>query len=220
MKDLFPRTPDQVEVERGLQQRWKDFWNRVGAIGDPNVYFADLVARYSEPHRAYHTLRHIEHCLNELDEVRDLAINPDAIEMAIWYHDVVYDRATDNEEKSADFAVKVANELGLRTDFSAEVSRLIMTTKHMAVPQDNDGRLLADIDIAILGQAPDVFDRYEDNVRYEYSYVDDVSFAQGRTVVMRRFNNREQLYCTDFFRLKYEEPARINLRRSIQRWGS
>lgn len=219
MEDADKRAPAEVEIKGRLQARWLGFWQRVGAKGNSEPFFKDLVGRYSEDHRAYHTLRHIEHCLTELDEVRDLAVDPDAVEMAIWYHDVIYDRATGNEEKSADFAVRVASEMSLAKDFAAEVSRLILTTKHLSVPEDNDARLLADIDIAILGQSPERFDEYEDEVRREYSFVDNAAFSKGRSSVMRLFADRENVYSTDFFRIKYEAAARGNLDRSLRRWS-
>lgn len=65
------------------EQRWTTLWKHLGAQGDASVAYNDLVARYSEPHRAYHTLEHIGHCLDELEQVRHLAINPDAVELAL-----------------------------------------------------------------------------------------------------------------------------------------
>ncbi len=219
MRDEVQKTPEQAEIEGRLQQRWLSFWQRVGAQVNSEPFFQELVERYSEPHRAYHTLRHIDDCLTELDSIRDHAVNPDAIEMAIWYHDVIYDQVEKKEERSADFAVKVAAEMGLREDFATEVFRLVLTTKHLSIPEDNDARLLADIDLTILGQAPQRFDQYEDDVRKEYSHVDDMAFSRGRSTVMKSFKERGQIYSTEFFRDKYELSARSNLERSLQRWG-
>lgn len=220
MKDTDPKLPADAELEVKLQDRWLLFWQRIGADGNPQSYFDDLKTSYTESHRAYHTLRHIDHCLTELEGAWNFAQNPEAIEMAVWFHDIIYERAADNEERSAEYAMKVALAIGLSEEFATEVSRLILTTKHLSIPEDNDARILADIDIAILGQAPDVFDRYEDNVRIEYNYIDDASFAKGRSAVMKLFSDRERIYSTDFFRDRYEEQARANLARSISRWAS
>lgn len=82
------------------QQHWLALWQRIGAHGDPHAVYNDLVTRYSESHRAYHTLAHIQHCLDEFEQVRHLIANPDAVELALWYHDAIYDtKAKDNEEK-------------------------------------------------------------------------------------------------------------------------
>src|SRR3989442_12745478 len=96
------------------EERWHAFWKRLNAEGDSNLPYEDLVSRYAEAHRAYHTLAHIEHCLEEFEPARGLARDPSAIEMALWYHDAVYDpRAADNEEKSAALALEWARKAGL-----------------------------------------------------------------------------------------------------------
>ena len=56
---------------------------RLGAPNRSSLAYEILVARYSEPQRAYHTLQHIENCLKEFEDVRHLANDPDAIELAI-----------------------------------------------------------------------------------------------------------------------------------------
>lgn len=71
---------------------------------DPAV-FARLTTAYSEPVRHYHTLAHITDSLYEFDRLIGLAEAPHEIEMAIWFHDAVYDpKAHDNEERSAEWA--------------------------------------------------------------------------------------------------------------------
>lgn len=88
------------------KQRRLALWKYIRVQGDAEGVYADLVARYTKPHRAYHTPAHIEHCLEELKQVRHLVANPDAVEMALWYHDAIYDtRAKDNKEKSAKLAL-------------------------------------------------------------------------------------------------------------------
>lgn len=58
---------------------------------------------YSEPHRHYHNFHHIADSLAEFDRARHLAREPLAVELAIWFHDTVYDtRAGNNEEQSAE----------------------------------------------------------------------------------------------------------------------
>ena len=49
------------------KQRWNTLWKSLGARGDAEATYNDLVNRYSEPHRAYHTLAHIGHCLDEFE---------------------------------------------------------------------------------------------------------------------------------------------------------
>jgi len=90
-------------LQDGMEKRWVELWHRLGAVGEAEFYYELLAGRYKEAGRAYHTLEHIEHCLNEFDEVRNLANDPNAVELALWYHDVIYDtKRQDNEELSAD----------------------------------------------------------------------------------------------------------------------
>ena len=118
-----------------LEQHWSALWQRLGVKGDTNAVYNDLFVRYSEPHRAYHTLKHIGHCLEELERVRHLASNPDAVELALWYHDVIYDTtAKDSEEQSATLAIEVARNASLPDNFGQLVANLIMATKHTSAP--------------------------------------------------------------------------------------
>src|SRR5438128_125494 len=96
-----------------MKDRWMKFWMAAGALGDPEAPWRMLSKRYAETHRAYHTIEHIVHCLDELEEARSLAADPVAVEMALWYHDAVYDpRSTNNEARSADMALHVATAIG------------------------------------------------------------------------------------------------------------
>ena len=201
-----------------MKTRWMAFWIRAGASGDPEPLWRSLSARYEEPHRAYHTLRHIAHCLDELESVRGLAEDPVAVEMALWYHDAVYDpRAKDNEEQSAGIAAQAAAAMGLPAAFGARVAGLILVSTHLSPPTDAAPRLFADIDLSILGQAEDAFDEYERQVRVEYSWVPEPAFRAGRSAILQSLLDRPSIYGTDFFREKYEAAARRNLSRSIAR---
>ena len=52
----------------------------------------ELERAYGEPHRRYHTRRHIEQCLALLDEVPDLTdAERQILAYAIWWHDAAYD---------------------------------------------------------------------------------------------------------------------------------
>lgn len=186
-------------------QHVKDRWRRLWPDEHP---FHELVARYSEPHRAYHTLQHIEECLREFDASRHLARDPVAVELAIWFHDAVYDtKAHDNEEKSAEL-VRVLKLPAGRED---RVRGMILATKHAAVADDADTRLLTDIDLSILGAAPARFAEYERQIRQEYSWVPEMVFTAKRGEILRGFLARPRIYGTDFFRDRLEAKARENL---------
>lgn len=173
----------------------------------------ELRARYSEPHRSYHNLAHVEHCLREFARVRHFAADPEAVEAAIWFHDAIYDpKAKDNEEQSAHLALAMLpGETGLR------VARLIEATKHDGVAADPDAALLCDIDLSILAADEHAFEEYERQVRREYAWVPDEAFARGRSAVLRSFLARQAIYQTEPFR-NLEAPARANLERALAKW--
>jgi len=198
------------------EQLWLELWQRIGAQGDSRKDYNDVVARYTEPHRAYHTLEHIEYCLGEFEQVRHLVTDPDAIELAIWYHDAIYDtKSKDKEERSASLARGVVRNALLPDSFGKSVANLIMATKHSQSFTDPDVQILVDIDLSILGQSEEKFDEYERQVRKEYEWVPKDAFVAGRSAILKSILDRPTIYSTQFFRNKYEAQARRNIARSL-----
>lgn len=167
-----------------------------------------LRERYAEPHRRYHTLEHIEHCLAEFADARHLAENPEDVELALWFHDAVYDtRRHDNEERSAAWLLE------LRPD-AKRAADLILATKHHRASTPDEA-LLVDVDLAILGQSEERFGLYERRIREEYAWVPEPIFRQKRAEILQGFLARPFIYGTEFFRARYETAARRNLQRSL-----
>ncbi len=169
---------------------------------------------YNSNDRFYHDIRHISSCLSEFDSCFNLTTNPHLLELVIWYHDVIYDpKSHDNEEKSAELLTDLLVKNGVSRAVISQAHDLILLTKHrdIDVPQSIEGKLLLDIDLSILGQQPDVFSEYEENIRREYSFIDDVTFLSRRKKFMSRFLQRPFIFHSDFFRNKYEVQARKNL---------
>jgi predicted metal-dependent HD superfamily phosphohydrolase len=203
-------------MARPSQNRWLELWQRLGGQGKAVSVYGDLARHYDEPHRSYHNFDHIQHCLQEFDSARYLARNPDAVELAIWFHDAIYDtHARDNEERSAELAVSVLKSAGMSQSLVRPVSSLVIATKHNALPDDSDESLLVDVDLSILGQPWEKFEEYEHQIREEYDWVDAISFVEGRSKILKMFLNRPRIYATAFFRGKYEDQARENIARSI-----
>lgn len=211
--------------------RWKTAWSRLG-LDPPPALFGELTERYGEPHRAYHTMAHLGECLNHLDEAAhgagDSVPDPgDAsalIEMALWFHDAIYDtKRSDNEEKSADWAHDALIEAGASAAVAGEVRDLVLATKHDAVPEglaDADAAiLLVDIDLSILGAPQARFDEYEDQIRREYAWVPEEDFRAGRTPILQSFLARPRIFQTPHFNTMLESRARENMERSLARLG-
>ncbi len=199
-------------------ERWRELWGRLGGDSDPEIPFSRLVEAYSEPHRAYHTLDHVRECLMEFDRARGCAQEPDEVEAALWFHDVVYvPGAADNERQSAYWAVEALTEAGVLPAVAHRVADLIMATRHTAPPAGRDARLVVDIDLSILGQPPEKFAAYERKIRREYGWVTEQTYRQARAKILESFLNRDAIYLTSFFRDLYETQARENVERSLAR---
>lgn len=205
-----------------LRQRWLQLWSRIGAT-PPHAHecFGAVCQRYGEPHRAYHTLDHIADCLKEFDEVSDLAQHPEAVELALWYHDTVYEPRAgdgDNERRSAELAAcHLLPVTHLTLEFVTRVHLSILATAHKRPPYDPDAQLVVDIDLASLGYAQEIFDQNNAHIRTEYSFVPDALFNARRAEILRGFlpPARPRIYYTDYFYRKYEESARANLQRCL-----
>lgn len=197
------------------EARWNAAWAALGAQ-PPAGLLAELRACYREPHRAYHTLRHVEECFAALAPAASLAERLPEVELAIWFHDAVCDpRAADNEAASARWAEHALREGGVAADAAERVAALVLVTRHHVVPEGRDARLLADVDLAILGAEPARYAEYEHQVRREYDWVPDPAFAEGRARILRAFLARPRIYGTDRFAGQLEARARANLARSL-----
>jgi len=186
----------------------------------------ELSALYRTEGRHYHNLAHIEAMLALADHYRASLHDPEAVEAAIWFHDAIYDsRAKDNEAKSAALAEK---KLAGRTDAQrlARIAAMISATATHELPHlgdENavrDAALLLDMDLAILGAAPDAFDAYEQAVRREYGWVEEAMWLAGRSAVLQNFLARPHIFHTKEFRQRFEPQARRNIARSIEALGA
>lgn len=199
-----------------LEHSWARAWEGLGAQMSGDAVRSALIASYSEQHRSYHTLQHLTECLTAFDIVGELPIHAVEVEIALWFHDAIYDlKASDNEEMSAKWASTTLNEAQVQPDIVDRVHALIMTTKHSAIPVAIDEQVLVDIDLAILGAAAPRFAEYEQQIRSEYAFVPGWLFNSKRKKILQSFLDRPRIYSTPHFRALLEDSARANLRRAI-----
>lgn len=198
--------------------RWQSLWQELGAAGADELLFHQLVASYSEPHRKYHTVQHLEECLTNLDHVRSEAERGAEVELALWFHDAIYDTIRkDNEERSAEWARESALAGGLSGEQANRIYELILVTMHDAVPEGRDAVVLVDVDLSILGAEASRFDEYERQIQEEYAWVPESLYRKARRQVLRGFLDRERIYGTEYFRGHHEAQARKNIARSLER---
>lgn len=176
----------------------------------------DLLGRWSEPHRRYHTLTHLAFMLSVVDEFAAEADQADDVRLAAWFHDAVYDPdAADNERRSADLAAAALPSLGVAAD---EVVRLVrLTADHRPAPGDRNGQLLCDADLAILGTPTEQYADYAAAVRAEYAHVPAEAFRVGRAAILRQLVAADHLFHRPALRERYERAARANVAAELAR---
>ncbi|WP_213454813.1 HD domain-containing protein [Rhizomonospora bruguierae] len=178
-----------------------------------------LLDRWAEPHRHYHDTAHLAAVLAIVDRHAAAAPDPDAVRLAAWCHDAVYDPAAAgdaNERASAALAGHLLARLGVPVRVVAEVRRLVLLTAgHAAAPGDTGGALLCDADLSILAAEPAAYDRYAAAIRREYAHVPPEAYRTGRAAVLRRLLDLPALYRLPDLHAAWEGAARDNIEREL-----
>jgi predicted metal-dependent HD superfamily phosphohydrolase len=189
-----------------LLARWNATLPRQQELGE------DLITRYSEPHRRYHSTKHLLHVLTMIDRLAD---DHDIflVRLAAWFHDAVYAipaGQVSNEEASARLALRELSRVGLEQEDLNQIARLVrLTETHVPGPRDPEGELLCDADLAILASDPADYADYVAAVREEYAHLPEEEFLAGRLAVLTEFADGEIFRTAKGGRLT--DPARVNI---------
>lgn len=226
---------NEAEVEDALIERWVALFDREQRA-QARAAGVDLMARYAQPHRRYHTVRHLREVLAIVDELESEADDADAVRMAAWFHDAIYQvrlgepsesvdessgSATDgdaisNEEASARLAERVLAESGVPAARVAETARLVRVTQtHRIEAGDRNAAVLCDADLAVLGAPDERYRQYTLEVRQEYARVPDEDFRRGRAEILQSLLAAPTLFHTAVAGERYERRARVNLAAEI-----
>jgi predicted metal-dependent HD superfamily phosphohydrolase len=185
MEDPMPTDDHQAE----LMTRWNATLPRQSELGE------NLITRYSEPHRHYHTTKHLLDVLTMIDQLADDDDDLFLVQLAAWYHDAVYAIPAgqiSNEEASARLALRELSLVGLEQEDLNQVARLVrLTETHQPGLRDPEGELLCDADLAILASDPADYAEYVAAIRAEYAKVPEEQFLAGRLAVLTGLANRE-----------------------------
>ena len=197
--------------------KWFDLCHRAGvSLAAASAMAETLVAAYQDDRRAYHSLEHVQACLRLVEHAPLGDDDRLAAELALWFHDLVYDTTRqDNEERSAAEAERWLE--AQQFPGWALVGEAIRMTAGHAVHEDDHVvlRVLHDIDLAILGSAPDDYDAYVAGIRAEYGDLDDPTFRAGRRRVLEALLCRDPIYVLDSMQASLERQARANLEREL-----
>ncbi|MFE7506460.1 DUF4031 domain-containing protein [Promicromonospora sp. NPDC057488] len=200
-----------------LLSRWDELWPDPSPARDAGT---DLVDRWREPHRVYHTTFHLAAALDALDVVAAESTVSERehwrARLALWFHDAVHDGvAQQDEERSAELVAELLGPLtgtGVTSEDIDETARLVMVTAaHDPAPDDVVGGLVSDADLAVLGGSPAVYTRYTHQVRAEYCDVPDPLFRAGRSEVLRTLLSSGPLFRTPPGTTRWQTAAESNL---------
>jgi len=200
-------TAQGANVNR-TQARFVALWSRSGGT-DAEAVYRMLARCYAEPARHYHTLVHVRRCLRHFDRARDAIPEPDAVELALWFHDVIFvPGAQDNEQRSADWFRRHA---GGRIRACDRIYAMILATTHSGAAEEPDTRFVCDIDLAVLGAARNRFRDDGRRLRAERPDLDDRAYDLHERAILGGLLLRPRIYLTDFFHTRCEARARRNL---------
>jgi predicted metal-dependent HD superfamily phosphohydrolase len=197
---------------RSLSERFCNLWQACAGTNTGQVW-QKLQQHYQEPHRHYHTLEHLAHCLTELDIAKDHVTEFRATEMALWFHDIIYHYgAKDNEILSAAFFRNVAGPT-MPAHFIDRVCEFIIATQHTGVAGDAAIAFVVDIDLSGFGLPWEGYLADSNALRSEANGVGDEQYYQGKLRFLGELQQWSSLYQSPFFRNRLETAAQSNIAR-------
>ena len=216
------------KIRPRLMRAWDSLLPGHTALGE------DLLERYEQPHRKYHTSVHLSEMLTALKTLykRHHTATPRAVLLAAWFHDAVYEaNPGEDEAASADLArtalTPLASTGSLTNREVTTIAHLIeLTASHQladGIEEYTSGALtradaafFLDADLAILAADSPRYTRYVAGVRAEYAHYAPDAFTRGRAAILQGFLNRTAIYASDTAHLLWDAPARLNLRTELE----
>ena len=216
------------KIRPRLMRAWDSLLPGHTALGE------DLLERYEQPHRKYHTSVHLSEMLTALKTLykRHHTATPRAVLLAAWFHDAVYEaNPGEDEAASADLARTALTPLastGFLTnrEVTAIAHLIELTASHQladGIEEYTSGALtradaafFLDADLAILAADSPRYTRYVAGVRAEYAHYTPDAFTRGRAAILQGFLNRTTIYASDTAHLLWDAPARLNLRTELE----
>lgn len=216
------------KIRPRLMRAWDSLLPGHTALGE------DLLERYEQPHRKYHTSVHLSEMLTALKTLykRHHTATPRAVLLAAWFHDAVYEaNPGEDEAASADLArtalTPLASTGSLTNREVTAIAHLIeLTASHQLADGTEeytsgaltraDAAFFLDADLAILAADSPRYTRYVAGVRAEYAHYAPDAFTRGRAAILQGFLNRTAIYASDTAHLLWDAPARLNLRTELE----
>jgi predicted metal-dependent HD superfamily phosphohydrolase len=197
-----------------LKERWYHLFSGFTSSTNRSVdeVWNQITKSYGAPERKYHNLEHLQEMFEEFDRIEEEISQPDAVALAIFFHDVYYDPTGNrNEEESAALAEEILSDFNFDQRLIKEVKSLILASKTGSFPINSDQQFMVDIDRSILGKSPDKYANYRNQIRQEYSLYPEKAFLIGRKHFIRSLLGNASIYLTAPFKERLEKQAIKNL---------
>ncbi|HMR50830.1 MAG TPA: hypothetical protein PKE40_16460 [Arachnia sp.] len=182
----------------------------------PDDVASNLLARWAEPHRHYHSTRHLVDGLEALARLDGGRLE----QIAFWFHDAVHTNTTPADEEAS---AAIARELlggWLTAGEVDEVVRLVLlTAHHRPEPGDEAGARLSDADLSPLGADWETYRTNAQGIRSELPHLTDEQWRAGRSAFLRGFLQRDRFYVTSLAADLWERQARDNLTRELDTYA-
>lgn len=175
-----------------------------------------LFARYQESHRAYHNLSHIWNLRQIFRTVRGNLEAPSVVELAIWFHDAIYDPSSKTNELDSSALLQQLLKANIPEADLLLCSKMIDSTLgHQPIDQHPDLLAFLDMDLAILAAPEPLYYQYTVSVREEYQQYSNAVFIPGRKAMLQRFLDRPKLFFSPPLQQQLEASARANLKKEL-----
>lgn len=200
--------------ERVIEMRWDALMSHLNP--SPSILSVDhIIEAYSASYRFYHNIDHIFEMLDSFDSIKHLVEYPIDMELAIFYHDFIYDPKNSHNEESS--VISMAIYTGLNYSKYARARNLILATRHIpGADLSNDEKWIVDLDLMIFGVNREDFYKYCNAIRDEYSHVDEETYRYERKKFLLGMINRENIYNTQYMRYKFGRAAVENINWAIK----
>jgi predicted metal-dependent HD superfamily phosphohydrolase len=206
----------EAVVQAQMDSRFSALWQACSAVpADGHAVWRVLSGHYAGPGRYYHNLQHVWHCLGELDLAGDRVPQPQQVELAIWFHDIVYDSTrSDNELRSAKLFTELASQV-MHAGWVATVSALIVATTHRHPVQGDIEAWVVDIDLSSFGLPWEAYRADCEALRREQAWQPDETFYRNKRRFLHTLLARPYIFSTEYFQQRLEARARDNITRYL-----
>lgn len=203
-------------MHRFLRQRWINLCEKEN-VHKITESWDSISTLYGDSKRHYHTLEHVADCLEKLDAWHKEIPERSAVEFAIWFHDIIYDAQSENNElQSAGLAKHFLGDNPL----TEKVFQLILATRANSVRFEYSESVICDINNSILAGSEEEYKIYREEVYSEHLHIPFEIFARNRIRVLKGLLTRKNLFCDALYEERYSQLAHSNMERELAELGT